>query len=301
MQHTWGIPGSTFLIWYLVTAVIVVIGLIAARRILFAGDRSTGPELDPQQTAYLAGGPRLAAYSSLAGLRGSGALGVGLNRTFAHTGPLPPGATALDQAVYGAATRQPAARIQRDPQVAGVLGQMRDGLRRSGLLTTTSARLLARLGSLILVALVALGILRIGAGFANGRPVFFLIPIVVVLAIITLVLATRTPARTRAGSAALTDLRRRNNYLSPSQRPAYETYGPLAAAMGVGLFGTAALYALDPTFASFTDAPNDSSLSGSGMGFGDSFSSSSSCSSGSSCSGGSSCGGGGCGGGGCGG
>jgi hypothetical protein len=39
--------------------------------------------------------------------------------------------------------------------------------------------------------------------------------------------------------------------------PSWETYGPTGAALGVALFGGAALYSLDPAFAQASDMQSD--------------------------------------------
>jgi hypothetical protein len=95
------------------------------------------------------------------------------------------------------------------------------------------------------------------------------------------------------GDEVLSELRSRQHDLHPSSKPDWTVYGPVAAAMGVGLFGVDALWASDPAMAAELAAHRASAASASTAGGAD----------GGSCGGGgSSCGGGGgCGGGGCGG
>lgn len=92
--------------------------------------------------------------------------------------------------------------------------------------------------------------------------------------------------RTRAGGKVLRAQQKQQEFLKPSRRPAFTTYGPGAVAMSTALFGTAALWAVDPDYATSLELNGDADGGGGDGG---------SC--GASCGG---CGGGG-GGGGCGG
>ncbi|MGY3518217.1 TIGR04222 domain-containing membrane protein [Micromonospora sp. PTRAS2] len=298
---TWGIPGPTFLGFYLLAGLVVVIGAIVHRRRVLAGPSSVGgAQLGPQQVAYLNGGNQLAIWTSLGGLRGTGVVGVRTDRRLAVGGSLPAGATPLDRAVHHAANQGLYAReLGRDRWVQQALDQLRQGLEQQGLALSAARRQSAQRGSFPVFLLVLLGGFRIFAGLSNGRPVAFLVLAVIPLAIASALLA-RVPWRTRAAERALRELRRTNVHLAPASGPAYATYGAAGAAMGVALFGTATLWAMDPGFAEQAEIQRQA-LSGTGSTSvggcsGGSSDSGSSCS-GSSCSGGSSCGGGGCGGG----
>ncbi|NUR27878.1 MAG: TIGR04222 domain-containing membrane protein [Catenulispora sp.] len=52
--------------------------------------------------------------------------------------------------------------------------------------------------------------------------------------------------RTKTGDGLLRAQRRQYAYLAPTQNPAWTTYGPAAAALGVGLFGAGVLATVDP-------------------------------------------------------
>jgi uncharacterized protein (TIGR04222 family) len=89
---TWGIPGTTFLGYYI--ALILLVGILAAihRRILFRGPSDVyAAGLGPQQVAYLGGREKLAVYSSIAGLRAAGALTSSQGGTLVQSGPMPAG------------------------------------------------------------------------------------------------------------------------------------------------------------------------------------------------------------------
>ncbi|KWV33412.1 TIGR04222 domain-containing membrane protein [Micromonospora rifamycinica] len=300
---TWGIPGPLFLKLYLMVAVVAVVGTLLHRRRTTAGppDAAGIDQLGPQQVAYLNGGDQLAVWSALGGLRAAGAIDVRSDRRLIAAGPTPTGVTPLDHAIRNAARRPVAAgKLGRDPGVARALEQLRQGLEQHGLLIDADGVRALRRGRNLLLVLLALGVVRLVAGLVNGRPVGWLLLALAGLGL-TFALIARTPRRTRSANTALRHLRSSSHHLSPDSAPAYATYGAAGAAMGVALFGTASLYALDPGFAAQAAIQRQALSSGSGS----SYSGTSCGGSTSSCSGGSSSscggGGGGCGGGGCGG
>ncbi|MEW1588758.1 TIGR04222 domain-containing membrane protein [Micromonospora vinacea] len=298
---TWGISGPTFLRYYLVAVAVVVATAVYYRIRLAAGSTAamTAEPLGPQQVAYLNGGPQLAVHAALGGLRGSGAIGVRPDRRLTTSGTAPSGLTPLEQAIHWAAHQHSrVGDLPRDERVRVALHQIRNGLEQRGLLTDDAQRGRARFWTTILIALLGLGVLRLFSGLFNGHPVGYLLLTVITLLIVTLVLR-RAPALTRAGRAALRDVRREHTHLAPASTPSYATYGAAGAAMGVALYGTATLWALDPGFAEQAEIQRQAA-SGSGWTGGSDGSSGGGDSSGG--DGGSSCGGGGgCGGGGCGG
>src|SRR6266511_4975391 len=163
---TWGIPGPTFLIYFLGAVVAVSILAAVHRRVLFAGNTATDVErLGPQQIAYLNGRDKLAVYTALGGLRAAGASGSGPGKTLMPTGPLPSGVTPLDTAVYNAAGRRVRAReLSSDQWVVAAVTQLREGLESSGLAVTAAQRRTARLWTIVGAGLVVLGIARLVAG-----------------------------------------------------------------------------------------------------------------------------------------
>ncbi|MFI6243670.1 TIGR04222 domain-containing membrane protein [Micromonospora sp. NPDC050795] len=299
---TWGISGPTFLRYYIAAAILLV-AIVAYQRFRLAVGSSgamTADPLGPQQVAYLNGGPQLAVHAALGGLRGSGAVGVRPDRRLTTVGAAPTGLTPLDQAIHWAAHQHSRVRdLPQDERVRVALHQIRNGLEERGLLTNDAQRARARFWATLLIALLGLGVLRLVSGLFSGRPVGYLLLTLVALLIVTLVLR-RVPGLTRAGRAALRSVRRQHTHLAPASAPAYATYGAAGAAMGVALYGTASLWALDPGFAEQAEIQRQAAA-GSGWSGGSDGSSGGGDSSGS--DGGSSCGGGGggCGGGGCGG
>ncbi|MBB5115069.1 TIGR04222 domain-containing membrane protein [Micromonospora echinospora] len=301
-DDTWGIPGPTFLRWYLLVAVVLVVGAIVYRRRMLAGTPVTDHgALGPQQVAYLNGGDQLAVWAALGALRHASAVGVRPDRRLTTGGPLPAGATPLDQAVHYAASRGLRTRdLAADEWVRRAIDELRDGLVRRGLALDQERRRTLRRGALLIGFLLVIGIARAVFGLLNGRPTGWLLLSLVALGI-AFMLLNRVPWRTRAATAALDDMRRRHAWLRPAASPAYATYGATDVALGVALFGTATLWTMDPGFAEQAEIQRQA------MGNAGGASSGTSCGGGAtagggSCGGGSSCGGGGgCGGGGCGG
>ncbi|KWX62186.1 hypothetical protein ASJ79_29560, partial [Mycobacterium sp. NAZ190054] len=68
--------------------------------------------------------------------------------------------------------------------------------------------------------------------------------------------------RTRAGRRFLNAQQRHQKYLKPSRRPAFATYGPAAVAMSTAMFGTGALWAVDPGYADSVGLNGDADGSG---------------------------------------
>ncbi|MFD0823861.1 TIGR04222 domain-containing membrane protein, partial [Micromonospora zhanjiangensis] len=196
--------------------------------------------------AYLNAGDRLAVYTALGWLRSADAVGVAHDGVLTTTGRLPTGATPLSRAVYHAAgNRTRAGDLIGDQRVADALDELRRDLVRQGLAVDPARRRIARLFQLACWALLAVGGLRLVTGLSTGKPVGYLLVTIVGLGI-CFALTGRTPRRTRAGATAVASLRDRNRHLAPSMSPAYATYGSAGAAMGIALFGTASLWAMDP-------------------------------------------------------
>lgn len=265
---TWGIPGPVFLQLYLVTAAVLVVGALIHRHQVLTGSAYDAGLLSPQQVAYLSGGTPLAVWASLAGLRTEGAVDVRPERRLTTSGALPIGSTPLDQAIHLAAHRGlDAQELSGDQAVRQAVHQLRVDLEQHGLALSARQRAALRNAALLLTVLFAIGTLRLGAGLANGRPVGWLALTQLPLLIVT-VLLYRRPWRTRAADHVLRRLRHRYTHLAPRRKPAYATYGAGGAAMGVALFGTATLWAMDPSFAEQAQIQQQSLAGGSPAGGG---------------------------------
>ncbi len=300
---TWGISGPDFLNAYLAAGLVFLVAAVGLRlSTAVAGPDHLVRQPSRGEVAYLTGGPRQAVYASLAGLRAAGAVGLADQGALVQTGPAPAGLNPLDQAVHDAAARGVrVVDLHTDRRVKSAVDELTAIVDRAGWLVSDAARTRARLGGLLLFALAAFGVVRIAAGVTNDRPVGWLVLATIVVGILGFVFR-RVPRLTRAARTVLAQTAQANRHLAPNQSPAWATYGPNGAAMGVALYGTTALWAADPTFAQEAGIRRESTPYGSassGSSGGDSGGGGSSCGGGG--DGGGGCGGGGCGGGGCGG
>ncbi len=292
---TWGISGPDFLAVFAGAA--VVFGLLALMDRFLVTRRATGSprrQAEPVEVAYLNGGAARAVHASLAGLRAAGLVEVAPTGALNVTGALPAGVSRLDHAVYEAAVRRVQAnRLLSDAQVSTATEAVRAGLVDAGWVLDDDQRARARRGGWLLLALGAFGFVRVIAGALNAKPTGYLALLTVAVVIAGLLLL-RVPKRTAAAARVLAEAQRSHAHLEPKNSPSWATYGLVGGAMGVALYGTAALWAADPVFAADaglrrpgTDSSTGSAggCGGGGGGGGD----------------GGGCGGGGCGGGGCGG
>lgn len=249
---TWGISGSAFLAFYVVLAAAVWIASSRARRRLAAGspDRPVaGLQSRPHDVAYLNGGPDLAVYSALSAMKLTGTIrssGKGQVQSTVRS----PLTDDLEHAVaFTASAPTPRHRLRYHGVVSTALGRIEDRLIREGLLLSEQQRSAIRQTGLWMLAVAVLGLFRLLAGLANARPVGFLVIVLLAVGVVTVVELVRTPRRSRAGERALAELRTRHHGLSPAMKPDWIAYGAGAAALGVGLYGTSALWASDPAFA----------------------------------------------------
>lgn len=289
MTDTWGISGGAFLALD-VLALLAVVGLsvLLSRdldRAATTGDRPVG-DPDVEELALLAGGRVRVVQTAVARLVDAGVLRVARDRELTATGAPPRGE--LDTAVAAAVVARPrgatTATVVSDVREHPVFPALEKAAVARGLVHPPAAvRARRRLVALVLLALAAVGVARIAAGLAHGRPVAFLVVLVVITVVAAGVTAAASSLRpTPRGTATLRAAR--------TGLGAGAGRAPSSTVAGVG--GVAALVAVGG-FAMYPDQEISSLLAapaGGGSG-GDA--------GGSSC-GGSSCGGG-CGGGGCGG
>nr|WP_296770388.1 TIGR04222 domain-containing membrane protein [Rhodococcus sp. (in: high G+C Gram-positive bacteria)] len=293
---TWGIAGPTFLLWYILAAAAsIAVPLALTIWTRSEGRHATGirpltaPEVGSLTSDYQS------VIASLTILRTAGVLGPGGVRVRSLTAEEKPRIDWFTRVVLerlGSGTRRPD-KARLITSLAPTFGQLRTPLIEMDLLTGDRARRSASIRCACVLTVAAVGIVRIAAGLAGGKPVLYLVLVVVVL-LLAVPFVRRVPRRTPQGTAELRRLSSEHAHLAPRMRPAFTTYGPNNAGMSAALFGGAALLWLDPQMAgamNTTGSVFTSFDSSSGGGF-DSGSSGSDSGSSSSCGGG----GGGCGG-----
>lgn len=239
------------LCWAAVTLALVAVA-VGVRRLLRCFEPGTAAvdmaELTPVQLGYLRNGPGPAVAAALAGLRMRGLVRAETGRC-ARAVP-----AALDPF-----QREVRALVETEEGlgVSDLAGRMKPRLRAlereliaCGLHTPRVHRWLTGVAATppVLVAIGGCGfqmLARSGAGIGW----FWVFWVECAALVLVCVLALEVPRSTPGGDAVLAAATRRWGFLKPSQRPAFATYGPDAAALSVALFGGAALWWLDPEFA----------------------------------------------------
>lgn len=271
--ETWGIPGTTFLVLYLLLAVTATAPALWHRSRIAAGDPAGRRVLDgrPEDVAYLNSGPGLAVYAALSAMHVDGTV-VTSDRTTGQVragGPLTRSATDLQRAIHRSAHRlTPRRTLPTHTAVRTELDRIAHRLETAGLLLDQAGQHRYRAAAVLPGLVAALGIARITAGSVNGRPVGILTTLCLVMVGVTIAFLLRAPRRTRAGDAALHRIRQEHDTLAPSVRPDWTAIGPAGAALSVGAFGLGAMVAAEPAFAEELAAQQPAALGGSGPGGG---------------------------------
>jgi uncharacterized protein (TIGR04222 family) len=284
--------GTEFFGFYLPAYAATFVLALSLRRVWSKSSPTTNaadPTLDAAETAYLAGGTSASVNTALASLVARRVVVLDEEKKFRLAGDVPNKLTALEQAVCQSVENRTAAKASEiRTDVADTCDEIDNRLIEHGLLVDDDHRTLALIAPLFLaMAVPTLGLVRLGIGIWSGRPVGFLVAVLVVTAVLSLIVFARKPFRSSRGTALLRQLRTDNGRLQ--RAGASDTCVP-DVAMGVALFGVGALAGgeFEQLRKSLARPTVESSYS-SGCGGG--------------CSGGGGCGGGGCGGGcgGCGG
>ena len=300
-MSTWGISGPRFLLIYVVLLGVTTLLAVMARRRALAGqgEGAVAPSrLDRYEAAYLNGGCDLVATTAVSSLLRAGHLANaarrrGRVRLVARAAPAA-GVHPVEWATYQLVAARPAhprwapgAELCREPAMAAV----RERLRLAGLAPTPEQQTRYRAAGLWFLPLLALGVARVVAGTANGRPVGFLVALLLLTVVLAAALCLRAPRATELGRRALGRLR------SETPRPTAGA-SPAELGMATALFGAGVLWAADVETALALRVPREhGALLGMTGGVGDGGGGGGG---GGSCGGGGGCGGG-CGGGGCGG
>lgn len=232
MADTWGISGPVFLAIYGGLVAVTTLVVLINRRRRLAGPSATAgePGLDAYDLAMLNGGERLVLVSAVATLRQAGAVTVEEGR-LTVAGPLAHGAHPVERGVYQALDEASSTRLWsvealavRHPAVMAV----RERLGHQGLLHpsgTPSIRWLA----LWFLPVLALGVARLVAGAANGKPVGYLLVLLALTVGLSLWAARRPAPQTPSGRRLV--------------KQAHDTGALNGLALG-GLGGTVALLGL---------------------------------------------------------
>lgn len=265
-SNTWGIAGSTFLALYGAALVVLIAVVLIVRRAILRG-RGSGAmvatvatvALSVDELAFLSGGAAGLGASALVALREHGEVTALGPRQLVAVGTVTrPDASPAQRELHALMTRSGAVAPRRIALLAGrttAAAQARATLGARGLVTTFGLRSRLRSLSLLFIALLAAGIFRFVDGVRNGKPVAFLVALLVVTVIVWR-LSLRVPNVTPAGRATLREARVESEALRSGSLPGDR-------ALAVALFGIGALWLAEPALASELGFARASALSSS--------------------------------------
>lgn len=238
----WGLGAHAFLVGYWVAAVVILGPALAYLLRVRLWPPPPPPPVSPQEAGYLSGGPHRAVQVSLAWLRACGTIGAHRGLLYPLATTSPPGATALDRAVWRAvAGKTTAAVLVDDRRVSRELKALAYSLQRAGLAVRPAIRRALLVAAAVLVAI---GMVRYLVSLNLGHLDIWLIYSVLGVGAIALAVAfVLTRQSTLAGQYAVRDLARHES--APTDPRADAT----AVARQVALRGPVALWTVDQWFA----------------------------------------------------
>ena len=261
---TWGITGAQFLWGYGALCAATAAGMWHTyRRALGppAGPLDPVPELPVCQIGLLNEGPDCATTAAAARLCYDGILRAE-DGTLAATGELDATADPIEREVFATVSREPrlSARELRDRVAnSATMVMLREQMTRAGLLLDEPQTRVLRHLWIVPALVTALGILRIVAGVADGRPVLWLAVMTAVAGLATVWLATTMwlislrPGGTRRGRDMLERLRRHRGDRTFLLSQASAGQIALAAA----LYGAGTLWLAESAIASALGVPRE--------------------------------------------
>lgn len=285
-MNVFDLPGSAFLEFYLALLLAGILLASIVRWLLRSPGESgqMGVNLDPYETAYLVGGPRMAVDAALAGLVHCQAVAMKEQQIEVqadHARSLDGLARIVCESIANGDAYISSLRA-RAPELTAPIAERLCSMELA--MSPAKAKRVRFLPAAVFVLVFAVGLIKVIIGLSRNRPVLFLVLLLFITGIVALVFVSLPVFSTRAGSRFLASMRKEHAGLRETAVASANrlSYGDLALALA--LFGPTMLSGenLSP-LRLLLFPPKSSGMS----------SDSSSC--------GSSCGGGGGGGGGCGG
>jgi uncharacterized protein (TIGR04222 family) len=244
-SNTWGISGTDFLLIYgaLCFACFAAVWLRRSQ-LTQSGPFSKRYQLGTCELAMLNGGADLAGMVAAAALHRTSALAVTPNRKLDIKHTPKSHASALERELFELLANEPAPsirKLKRRLTRGRAIRQIQAELIREGLMIDPRrARLLAQLWQFG-VPLIGLGIARLIAGVANHKPIGDLTVLVCLVAVVMFMFARDRPHATAAGESVLDAQRIKHRK--------WQSAGNTHPDLAIALFGTPAVWALDPQLA----------------------------------------------------
>jgi uncharacterized protein (TIGR04222 family) len=201
--------GPQFLSFYMYTAALVLVVAAALRWQARCGSHgNVDADLCPYEVAYLRESPALAVRAAVANLISKKALELDAGGAVSRTG-IASHAHPLEEAIL-LTTATPTTLRTLERRVSPNLDRIRDRLEELGLLVGGPQRNLARVGELLVWATMAVGAFKIVVGIGRGKPVGFLILLVIATFALRLIINNVLKLhRTRAGEQAIARMQQR--------------------------------------------------------------------------------------------
>jgi uncharacterized protein (TIGR04222 family) len=252
---TWGITGEQFLTGYGALCAATAAGVWRAYvRALGppAGPMDPLPALETCQIALLNAGPDAATTAAAARLYCDGLVRAE-GPALVATGELDAGAEPIEREVHEIVSREPwltRAQLRDRVRDGATMRSLRDQLARDGLvLDAAQARSVRRLW-LAPALVTTLGVIRILAGLAAGRPILVLAIMAALAGAASAWLALLRPEATTRGRDVLERLRGEHDAHAPEP-------GARQIALTAALFGAGTLWLAESTMASALDVPRE--------------------------------------------
>lgn len=236
-------PGPEFILGYIVMIIValIVCGIIKAMGKSVPGKAADPDSLqDPYLVATLTGGPHLAVYAAVAELSRRNLISVAGPESISVTAgeERPQGLRPFERVVLEAMPEGVTGTAELRALVAGETKAMEEILqKRDLLLRPLQQSLITAKIRFIIGALLAIGLVKLALGFSRGKPVGFLVTLVMVTALLFFMFRGKS-YRTSLGDAALRDLRKKHTPTELKSR-IFDNPQPVGGLtpLAVGLYG----------------------------------------------------------------
>ncbi|HEY1107488.1 MAG TPA: TIGR04222 domain-containing membrane protein [Opitutaceae bacterium] len=252
-EWPFNLRGPEFLAVYLgIVAVLVVIAFFLRRKLAGPVEVTDTDSLSPYAVAYLAGGPNRVFVAGLAAVAQRGLVVVSENSVKRTEVPQPDNLPLVERAICSGAGLLGRQLYDVRAATGGAIEAIAAELAEKGLLTTDSGFMKARLVPAGVVAIALLiGGQKVLIGLERGRPVAFLVILMVLTLGIAIALACRPPRLSGRGREALRRLKAKHDHSSLQRWPRASDAGPdvwgspgtaFWVPLSVGLYGASVLH-----------------------------------------------------------
>jgi uncharacterized protein (TIGR04222 family) len=249
LENPFDYEGAQFLQFYTVLMLMITLAAVTLRFMLRPGENMATQPLDVNQIACLAGGVDGTIKAAVASLVDRGALEVVRSsnvqtkdlRIRNHHGT-PPHANELEQRIVAACNEMSGSRFSKLVEYAKPAAEkIRHRLEAWGLMVPSDGvPACSWIPAALMVCGLLVGIAKLIVGLQRGKPVGFLILMLVVFSVVSVFFLMR-PLRTRAGDAELKRLRRERAELKRIRPGELKNTPSADVALAAAMFGLGAV------------------------------------------------------------